>query len=104
MGEHLERLSGKHSTLLGFSISETGNALLSVSGDDQSGIVEVGHALVERGYTLYGTQGTAELLQQNGISISRVNKVREGRPHVVDMLKNGEIEFNRECSAQEKKA
>ena len=77
----------------GFTISETGNALLSVSGDDQSGIVEVGHALIERGYTLYGTQGTAELLRQNGISISRVNKVREGRPHVVDMLKNGEIDL-----------
>ena len=77
----------------GFTISESGNALLSVSGDDQQGIVEVGRALQQRGYTLYGTQGTAELLRSHGVQIKRVNKVREGRPHVVDMLKNGEIDL-----------
>ncbi len=77
----------------GFTISETGNALLSVSGDDQQGIVEVGRTLQERGYRLYGTQGTAELLRNHGIEITRVNKVREGRPHVVDMLKNDEIDL-----------
>ncbi len=77
----------------GFSISDTGNALLSVSGDDQKGILEVGRALQQRGYKLYGTQGTAERLRKHGIEIERVNKVREGRPHVVDMLKNGEIDL-----------
>ncbi len=75
----------------GYTIPESGNALLSVSGDDQKGIVEVGKALQKRGYTLFGTRGTAQLLQSHGVRIQRVNKVREGRPHVVDMLKNGEI-------------
>ena len=77
----------------GFTIAETGNALLSVSGDDQEGIVEVGRTLQQRGYRLFGTQGTAEILRRHGIEIKRVNKVREGRPHVVDMLKNGEIDL-----------
>ncbi|MDE0308919.1 MAG: carbamoyl-phosphate synthase large subunit [Acidiferrobacterales bacterium] len=77
----------------GYSIAESGNALLSVSGDDQAGIIEVGRVLAERGYTLYGTDGTAKLLSSHGIDVSRVNKVREGRPHVVDMLKNNEIDL-----------
>lgn len=77
----------------GYTISESGNALLSVSGDDQSGIVEVGSILVARGYTLFGTEGTAQLLAEHGIPVNRVNKVREGRPHVVDMLKNNEIDL-----------
>ena len=77
----------------GYSIAESGNALLSVTGDDQSGIVEVGSILADRGYTLFGTDGTAKLLASHGIEVSRVNKVREGRPHVVDMLKNNEIDL-----------
>ena len=77
----------------GFSISDSGNALLSVSGDDQEGIVEVGKALQEKGFRLFGTQGTADLLRRHGVEIRRVNKVREGRPHVVDMLKNDEIDL-----------
>ena len=75
----------------GFTVSKGGNALLSVSGDDQSGIVTVARSLSQKGYKLFGTQGTAELINRHGIEISRVNKVREGRPHVVDMLKNDEI-------------
>ncbi len=77
----------------GYSIAESGNALLSVTGDDQSGIIEVGRILADRGYTLFGTDGTAKLLSSHGIQVSRVNKVREGRPHVVDMLKNKEIDL-----------
>ena len=77
----------------GYSISHTGNALLSVAGEDRKGIVEVGRSLIKSGYKLYGTQGTAEHLKKHGIKIFRVNKVREGRPHVVDMLKNNEIDL-----------
>ena len=80
-----------HST--GYSISENGNALLSVTGEDREGIVEVGRSLIRSGYTLFGTQGTADYLTKHGIKIKRVNKVREGRPDVVDMLKNNEIDL-----------
>ncbi len=77
----------------GYSISNSGNALLSVTGEDRQGIVEIGRLLEKQGFVLYGTQGTAEHLRSHGINIQRVNKVREGRPHVVDMLKNGEIDL-----------
>ena len=77
----------------GYSVSRTGNALLSVAGEDRKGIVEVGRSLIQSGYKLYGTQGTTEHLRKNGIEILRVNKVREGRPHVVDLLKNDEIDL-----------
>ena len=77
----------------GYSISSTGNALLSVTGEDRQGIVEIGRLLEKQGFTLFGTQGTAEHLKSHGITIKRVNKVREGRPHVVDMLKNDEIDL-----------
>ena len=77
----------------GYSIAEAGNALLSVSSDDQDGIVQVGKILSDRGFRLFGTEGTAQLLTDNGIEVTRVNKVREGRPHVVDMLKNDEIDL-----------
>lgn len=75
----------------GYSIPEIGNALLSVSSSDQAGIVEIGSSLEESGFKLFGTRGTAQLLRDNGIAIQTVNKVREGRPHVVDMLKNDQI-------------
>jgi carbamoyl-phosphate synthase large subunit len=48
---------------------------------------------VERGFNIVATDGTARYLAENGVPCRRVNKVREGRPHIVDMLKNGEITF-----------
>ncbi len=77
----------------GFTIPEVGKALLSVSGDDQIGIIEVGRALQTRGFRLYATRGTANLLLSHGVDVERVNKVREGRPHVVDLLKNNQIDL-----------
>ncbi len=46
--------------------------------------------LIERGFELAATGGTAQVLEESGIDCRRVNKVREGRPHVVDMIKNDE--------------
>ena len=47
--------------------------------------------LLERGFDLVATGGTADFLKKSGIDCRRANKVREGRPHIVDMIKNGEI-------------
>jgi len=49
--------------------------------------------LVERGYQIVATGGTAAWLKDNGITCERVNKVIEGRPHIVDLIKNGEIAY-----------
>jgi carbamoyl-phosphate synthase large subunit len=72
---------------------ETGMALLSVRDVDKPGIVRVARDLVELGFTLAATAGTADALEQAGLTVRRVNKVLEGRPHIVDMIKNDEADL-----------
>ncbi len=70
-----------------------GRALLSVREADKPGIVEVGRVLLEHGFSLYATRGTAAALEKAGLACKVVNKVIEGRPHIVDMIKNDEIDL-----------
>ena len=72
---------------------ETGTALLSVRDVDKPGIVRVARDLVELGFSLAATAGTADALEQAGLTVRRVNKVLEGRPHIVDMIKNDEADL-----------
>lgn len=69
----------------------SGKALLSVREADRDGIVGVARKLVALGFSLVGTHGTARLVQQAGMECESVNKFQQGRPHVVDMIKNDEI-------------
>ena len=75
----------------GVVLPTTGAALLSVRDHDKDGAVELANILIERGFEIVGTHGTAQYLNDTGVSCRRVNKVREGRPHIVDMIKNGEF-------------
>ena len=68
-----------------------GLVFISVKNADKPKTVEVAKGLVELGFGLCATKGTASYLQQHGLQVQSVNKVAEGRPHVVDMLKNNEI-------------
>jgi len=68
-----------------------GVALLSVRDSDKSGAVELANILLERGFDIVATDGTASFLKEAGVECRRANKVREGRPHIVDMIKNREI-------------
>jgi len=68
-----------------------GKAFISVRNNDKLGAVEVGRELVELGFSLIATRGTAAVLAAHGLKVETVNKVAEGRPHVLDMVKNGEI-------------
>jgi carbamoyl-phosphate synthase large subunit len=70
-----------------------GTALLSVRDVDKPGIVAVARDLSELGFALVATGGTAQVIEQAGLSVRRVNKVLEGRPHIVDMIKNDEADF-----------
>jgi carbamoyl-phosphate synthase large subunit len=65
--------------------------LLSVRDHDKDIAVDLANILVQRGFEIVGTHGTAKHLRAAGVSCRRVNKVREGRPHIVDMIKNGEF-------------
>jgi len=68
-----------------------GVALLSVRDRDKRSAVELAQILAARGFDIVATHGTANELAKAGVSCRRANKVREGRPHIVDMIKNGEI-------------
>ena len=75
----------------GVVLPTQGTALLSVRERDKSGCVELANILVKRGFDIVATDGTAKCLTEAGVDCRRVNKVREGRPHIVDMIKNIEI-------------
>jgi carbamoyl-phosphate synthase large subunit len=77
----------------GVTLPRKGVCFISVRDRDKSGAVELSKKLVERGFEMVATEGTARALTEAGIACRRVNKVREGRPHVVDMIKNDEIDL-----------
>jgi carbamoyl-phosphate synthase large subunit len=70
-----------------------GTAFVSVRERDRPDVVAVARELHELGFRLVCTRGTAELVAAAGLPVEVVNKVKEGRPHIVDMIKNGQIEL-----------
>jgi len=70
-----------------------GKVFLSVREADKTRLLPVARDLVARGYSLVATDGTAAYLTGHGLACERINKVLEGRPHIVDLIKNGEIVF-----------
>ncbi len=75
----------------GQSIPHQGRVFISVREADKLAAVELGQALHELGFSIVATHGTAAVLQQHGVPCKPVNKVMEGRPHIVDSIKNDEI-------------
>jgi carbamoyl-phosphate synthase large subunit len=77
----------------GFKMPTSGSVFISVHDCHKAGIVEVAGSLFQCGFKILATGGTAEYLNRAGIGATSVNKVSEGRPHVVDLIKNGEIQM-----------
>jgi carbamoyl-phosphate synthase large subunit len=75
----------------GVRLPSGGRVFISVRNSDKPKVVEIARALALLGCTLLATRGTAAALAGAGLQVTTVNKVAEGRPHVVDMIKNGEI-------------
>ena len=75
----------------GVILPVAGNVFISVREGDKAGSVECARILVRLGFKVFATKGTAEAIQSAGVEVNPVNKVMEGRPHIVDMIKNGEI-------------
>jgi carbamoyl-phosphate synthase large subunit len=80
---------------LGASIilPKSGKAFISVRKEEHSKVIDIAESLDRLGFDLVATKGTARVLKKNGLNVLAVNKVAEGRPHVVDMIKNDEIDF-----------
>ena len=75
----------------GVKLPTSGKVFLSVKNSDKPRAVKVAKDLVELGFSVVATRGTAAAIAAEGVAVSIVNKVVEGRPHVVDMIKNNEI-------------
>lgn len=77
----------------GETMPEAGKAFISVREVDKAASMQVAKDLVELGFTLVATRGTAGLMASEGLEVEIVNKVMEGRPNIVDMIKNDEIAY-----------
>ncbi|MDA7417500.1 carbamoyl-phosphate synthase large subunit [Xenophilus arseniciresistens] len=75
----------------GTHLPKSGKVFISVKNNDKARAVEIARGLVKLGFELIATKGTAAAINAAGIACATVNKVTEGRPHIVDMLKNNEI-------------
>ncbi|HEY5633017.1 MAG TPA: carbamoyl-phosphate synthase large subunit [Burkholderiaceae bacterium] len=75
----------------GVHLPTRGSAFISVKNADKARMIGLARALHELGFALVATKGTAAAIAEHAIPVVAVNKVQEGRPHVVDLLKNGEI-------------
>ena len=73
---------------------QPGKAFISVrDADKRAALVEVGKALIDSGFELVATRGTCDFLLNAGVDCEQVNKVKQGRPHIVDRITNGDINF-----------
>jgi carbamoyl-phosphate synthase large subunit len=72
-------------------LPKSGRAFISVGQGDRPGAIQVARSLVGFGFSILATRGTGQAIIDAGIPVTIVNKVAEGRPHIVDMIKNGEV-------------
>jgi carbamoyl-phosphate synthase large subunit len=93
VGRTFSEAFGKAQLGAGVTLPKSGRAFVSVRDADKARVAEVARQLVELGFSIVATRGTHRVLTEAGIACEFVNKVNEGRPHVVDMIKNDEIAF-----------
>jgi carbamoyl-phosphate synthase large subunit len=91
VGRHFGQAFAKAQLAAGNRLPAQGKAFISVRDADKAKIVAVARDLLNQGLTLLATRGTRAVLEAHGIACDGVNKVNEGRPHIVDMIKNDEI-------------
>jgi carbamoyl-phosphate synthase large subunit len=72
-------------------LPKSGKVFISVREEDKAGAAEVARSLKQLGFTILATRGTGSVIEAAGVEVTIVNKVQEGRPHIVDMIKNGEV-------------
>ncbi len=93
VGESFTEAFGKAALAAGEHYPHSGNAFISVRDVDKPATVEVAKKLDKLGFKLIATHGTAAVIREVGLEVEGVNKVIEGRPHIVDMIKNDQIDL-----------
>jgi carbamoyl-phosphate synthase large subunit len=85
------RAFAKSQIASGTRLPSTGRVFISVRDRDKAAMVVLGNSLLTLGFELIATSGTADYLGNAGLPVTRINKVREGRPHLVDAIKDGTV-------------
>src|SRR5204863_2234116 len=75
------------------ALPKGGNVFISVKDDDKPNVISLAHEFVGLGFKIISTSGTAATLAAARVPVTQVYKIREGRPHVLDLVRNGEINF-----------
>jgi carbamoyl-phosphate synthase large subunit len=88
-----ERAFAKSQIASGTTLPQAGKVFVSVRDSDKPQLVDAVRQLIDLGFGIVATRGTAAFLDKAGITVERVNKVLEGRPHIVDAMKNGDIQL-----------
>jgi carbamoyl-phosphate synthase large subunit len=91
--ENFGRAFAKSQIGAGHRLPQSGQVFISLKNEDKEDAIAPARALVDMGFRLVATRGTAKSLQEAGLPVTIVNKVLEGRPHIVDAIKNGEIQL-----------
>ena len=90
---HFEAAFAKAEQGAGVSLPKSGAVFISLKPSDKDGMVESARHLVSMGFDILATGGTAKTFEEAGVPVTRVNKVFEGRPHIVDMMKNKDVQL-----------
>ncbi len=77
----------------GTTLPESGRVFISVRDSDKNGVISVARSLVDIGFEILATDGTAKHLQDNKIDCTRINKISQGRPHILDKLQDNEVKW-----------
>jgi carbamoyl-phosphate synthase large subunit len=93
LDENFGRAFAKSQIGAGLRLPLDGNVFISLKDSDKDEAIAPARALVDMGFRLIATRGTATALEEAGLPVTRINKVLEGRPHVVDALKNGDVQL-----------
>jgi len=93
IGENFGIAFAKAQAAAGYELPKGGTVFISVHDGDKVKTLPVARRFLQLGFKLIATAGTSKFLEQNGIPADRVYKLKEGRPHVVDKIKSGEIQL-----------
>ena len=91
VGESFAEAFVKSQLAASVKLPKGGKVFISVREEDKAGTVEVARTLKQLGFTILATRGTGSVISAAGVEVTVVNKVAEGRPHIVDMIKNGDV-------------
>ncbi|WP_395645998.1 carbamoyl-phosphate synthase large subunit [Terricaulis sp.] len=102
LDENFEAAFAKSQIASGNALPTEGTVFISVKNSDKPALVLVARELVAMGFRVLATGGTADYLAEQGVAVEKVNKVAQGRPHIVDLMKNGDVHlvFNTTEGAQ----